>query len=108
MAIGKAKLNVENLNYTSLYDEMNAAAGITKADDTKQEQQNIEPAATTEPTQKAATPATNTPKSNKKVLCNFKIEESLLQEVKQYCENNYMTLTAGIIKALREMIKEGR
>ncbi len=95
MAIGKAKLNIDNLNYTSLYDEMNAAAGVTKTDGPKQEQQPVEP-------------ANSTPKSNKKVLCNFKIEESLLQEVKQYCENNYMTLTAGIIKALREMIKEGR
>lgn len=102
MAIGKAKLNVDNLNYTSLYDEMNAAAGVTKTEGPKQEQHPVEPA------KDAAGPATSTPKSNKKVLCNFKIEESLLQEVKQYCENNYMTLTAGIIKALREMIKEGR
>lgn len=81
-------------------------AGIKNADDTngkttsfetRQDRQTVEPA-------KTSTPAT----SDKKVLYNFKINESLLQDLRNYCESNYMTVTAGITKAINDMLKDGK
>ncbi len=43
--------------------------------------------------------------SMRKVLFNFRINETLLSEMKQYCADNYMTLSAGMTKAIREMLR---
>lgn len=71
----------------------------------KQDLQPLEPLAKTVEPAKTSTPATT---GNKKVLYNFKINESLLQDLRNYCERNYLTVTAGITKAINDMLKDGK
>lgn len=76
-------------------------AGIKKADNTDDKTTNFE----TRQDRRTIEPAKN---EKKKVLYNFKINESLLQDLRNYCESNYMTVTAGITKAINEMLKGGK
>ena len=44
------------------------------------------------------------PKEKKTSIC-FQMNESTKHALETYCENNEMTLTAGIKKAIREMLQ---
>lgn len=51
---------------------------------------------------KATAPAA---KKEKKTAVCFQMNESTKHALETYCENNEMTLTAGIKKAIREMLQ---
>lgn len=44
--------------------------------------------------------------SSKKVLVNFKMNKENLEQLRAYCRENDMTLTAGIKRAIRKMLNE--
>ena len=54
------------------------------------------------PAKTKATPAVT--KEKKTSIC-FQMNESTKHALETYCENNEMTLTAGIKKAIREMLQ---
>jgi tRNA U34 2-thiouridine synthase MnmA/TrmU len=57
--------------------------------------------------QKPETPAktkATAPKEKKTSIC-FQMNESTKHALETYCDNNEMTLTAGIKKAIREMLQ---
>ena len=51
------------------------------------------------------TKATPAAKKEKKTSVCFQMNESTKHALETYCENNEMTLTAGIKKAIREMLQ---
>ena len=73
-------------------------AGIKTADNVERK----EPATDPTPTRKAVEPAGN----EKKILCNFKVNETTLKAWKQFCIDHDTNVTDAIKRAMNYYIKQ--